>query len=117
MAQISDQVGDAISRMLIYLSMVFVVAGVMGFLFSIEFQPSVRPESPISPTPKPSCKRSGCGFQLCISATEEPVVSTCEWKAEYACYREATCELQPDGGCGFTNTEALTTCLDNAQSK
>jgi hypothetical protein len=38
-------------------------------------------------------------------------MTTCEFRAEYACYREATCERQPDGACGWTPTDTLTACL------
>lgn len=57
--------------------------------------------------PKP-CVRSGCSGQLC---GEEKLVSTCEFKPEYACYQKATCERQKNGQCGFTPTTELVQCL------
>jgi hypothetical protein len=39
------------------------------------------------------------------------VISTCEWRDEYACYQTATCERQPDGQCGWTSTPELDACL------
>lgn len=56
------------------------------------------------------CVRAGCGGQLCVRAGEEPV-TTCEERPEYACYREARCERQADGTCGFTSTPELERCL------
>ena len=55
------------------------------------------------------CYVGGCSGQIC---SEDPdVISTCEWLEEYACYREATCEHQADGQCGWTQTDTLLECL------
>lgn len=60
------------------------------------------------------CAVAGCGQQLCVSAQEAAtIVTTCEYRAEYACYREASCEPQSDGQCGWTETEELRQCLAN----
>jgi Domain of unknown function (DUF6748) len=56
------------------------------------------------------CMRSGCSNQVC---SDEPVMTTCEWRPEYACYQKARCERQADGKCGFTQTPELTACLKN----
>jgi hypothetical protein len=56
----------------------------------------------------PACRRTGCSGQVCA---DQEVVTTCEWKPEYACYDTALCERQADGGCGFTPTPELTQCL------
>lgn len=69
------------------------------------------PEEPIDcPAPDP-CMRTGCSGQICAS---EPVETTCEFRAEYRCYAAARCERQSDGGCGWTPTEELRNCLDDA---
>lgn len=60
------------------------------------------------PTPVNTCKRGGCSGQICA---ETSVISTCEWRPEYACYQAATCERQTNGTCGFTPTPALAACL------
>lgn len=60
-----------------------------------------------------SCVISGCSNQICAS---EALSSTCEWKEEYACYRTAICEVQPDGACGWTPSESLTSCLVNSRA-
>ena len=58
------------------------------------------------------CAVAGCSQQLCVSADEAAnTVSTCEYRSEYACYREASCEPQADGKCGWTQTPELTRCL------
>ncbi|RJQ35451.1 hypothetical protein C4568_00875 [Candidatus Parcubacteria bacterium] len=60
------------------------------------------------------CAVAGCSMQLCVSAEEAAnMVSTCEFRAEYECYREAVCEPQQDGKCGWTQTAELTACLEN----
>ena len=61
--------------------------------------------------PDGPCFIGGCSSQLCTD--EEGAVSTCEWTDAYACYRDATCERQVDGACGWTQTPALKECLAN----
>jgi eight-cysteine-cluster-containing protein len=56
------------------------------------------------------CVKSGCSGTVCVEPGKE-VVTTCEFKPEYACYRDAACERQGDGSCGWTTTPALTDCL------
>lgn len=60
--------------------------------------------------PQPQCKPTGCSGQIC---SDQDVVSTCEFRAEYACYRSARCERQANGQCGWTPTASLTSCLAN----
>jgi hypothetical protein len=54
------------------------------------------------------CMKTGCSGQIC---SDHEVISTCEYKAEYACYKKAACERQANGDCGFTPTPELTACL------
>ncbi len=57
------------------------------------------------------CFTSGCSGQIC---SDQDVMSTCEWKPEYACYKQfGTCELQAGGKCGWTQTQDLQSCLAN----
>jgi hypothetical protein len=55
------------------------------------------------------CRKTGCSQQICA---DEEVVSTCEYRSEYDCYRTARCERQASGECGFTKTPELTRCLN-----
>jgi hypothetical protein len=60
-----------------------------------------------------ACYVGGCSAQLC---SDQPnLASSCEYRAEYACYRNtgAKCERQPSGQCGWTPSLALTSCLAN----
>lgn len=55
-----------------------------------------------------TCVVSGCSGQICAA---QEMMSTCEWKPEYACYAKATCAVQANGACGWTMTAALSACL------
>lgn len=74
----------------------------------------VNDREPQGPAAAGGCKVAGCSGQLCIEAIEtDEGVTTCEFKAEYACYRSATCARQPNGRCGWTPTQELAQCLQN----
>ncbi len=63
------------------------------------------------------CAIAGCSGQLCVSAGEAAsIMTTCEYRAEYACYKGASCEPQADGRCGWTQTPILTQCLASPPS-
>jgi hypothetical protein len=62
-----------------------------------------------------ACKRTGCSGQLCVESDSEDVITTCEFRAEYACYQEAPCERQPNGECGFTPSQGLSTCIERVE--
>ncbi len=64
-----------------------------------------------APPPAAACVTSGCSGQVCA---DHSVITTCDWRPEYACYHSATCERQADGACGWTSTPALTSCIANA---
>ena len=72
---------------------------------------SIKPDTgsvkPDTGSMKP-CIKTGCSSQICSDKT---VISTCEWRPEYACYQKAACERQREGNCGFTKTTELTACL------
>ena len=54
------------------------------------------------------CFKTGCSRQVC---SDEEVVTTCEYRSEYDCYKTARCERQANGKCGFTDTPELRRCL------
>jgi hypothetical protein len=56
------------------------------------------------------CIKTGCSGQVCA---DRDVITTCIYRAEYACYQQAKCERQTDGRCGFTMTTELRACLRN----
>lgn len=58
------------------------------------------------------CATAGCSRQLCVEASEAPnIVTTCEYRMEYACYRKSRCERQASGKCGWTETPEFKACL------
>jgi len=64
------------------------------------------PAPPISPIAQ--CRTTGCSSQVCA---DQDVATTCEFRPEFACYRNARCERQADGQCGWTMTPELQACL------
>lgn len=58
------------------------------------------------------CKLSGCSHQICA---DDNVITPCIWKPEYECYKNALCEIQSDGKCGWTMTLGLEACLTNSK--
>ena len=72
------------------------------------FSPSCVPNDPPPPPPLAACVKGGCSGQICA---DHSVISTCEFRPEYACYQTATCARQATGNCGWTQTPALTSCL------
>jgi eight-cysteine-cluster-containing protein len=58
------------------------------------------------------CIKTGCSGIVCAEPGND-VMTTCEFKNEYACYQTASCERQADGKCGWTQTDALKACIAN----
>jgi eight-cysteine-cluster-containing protein len=54
------------------------------------------------------CLKTGCSGQVC---SDKEVVTTCEYRTEYECYKKAACERQANGDCGWTQTPELLACL------
>ncbi|OGY59317.1 MAG: hypothetical protein A3F24_00190 [Candidatus Colwellbacteria bacterium RIFCSPHIGHO2_12_FULL_44_17] len=55
-----------------------------------------------------ACVPTGCSGQVC---SDTKVFTTCEYKPEYACYKNAICERQADGVCGWTENPMFTSCI------
>jgi len=64
----------------------------------------------VSPVSSGGCIVTGCSGQVC---SDEEVMTTCEYRSEYACYKNAKCERQSNGQCGWTQTSALLQCLQS----
>lgn len=73
-----------------------------------------KPEPEPDKTVTPACYVGGCSSQLCTDSPD--IASTCEWRESYACYRNATCERQTNGQCGWTQTTELKSCLNTADA-
>lgn len=61
------------------------------------------------PVATATCYVGGCSGEVCSS--DPHAVSSCIYRPEYACYKQATCEPQASGQCGWTQTSALQMCL------
>ncbi|MCC7522957.1 hypothetical protein IT407_04135 [Candidatus Uhrbacteria bacterium] len=60
------------------------------------------------------CVPAGCSGTICAEATEAAdIVTTCEYRDEYACYKLTTCERQLDGKCGWTPAAGFASCLND----
>ena len=68
---------------------------------------------PATTTLTAKCVIGGCSNEIC-SDTQH--VSSCIYKASNACYAMATCERQPTGECGWTQTPALAACIAAADA-
>lgn len=62
--------------------------------------------------PEKVCMRTGCSGQVC---SDQEVITTCEFRPEYECFKKAACERQKNGQCGFTQTPELLACLKRAR--
>ncbi len=63
----------------------------------------------VQPAAAAACFVGGCSSQVC--SDREGVITTCEFRPEYACYQDAQCARQSNGACGWTATPALDACL------
>jgi len=71
----------------------------------------------ITPTTPKTCYTGGCSGQICGDKSVQDIMTTCEWKEEYACYKEkTTCEVQSDGECGWTDSPEFQMCLNQSAS-
>jgi hypothetical protein len=88
-------------------------AGRSQMLNATQFYLRAKASGSSSENQKPSgdkkpCFKTGCSRQICA---DEEVVTTCEYRPEYECYKRAKCERQANGECGFTDTPELRACL------
>ncbi len=67
----------------------------------------------ITPTPIAQCRVTGCSSQVCA---DQDVITTCEFRPEFACFRAARCERQVGNQCGWTMTPELQACLAQHRS-
>jgi hypothetical protein len=100
-------------------SLLLALALAAGCYSSSGQAPPPSPSPAPAPAPAPSepppaasadCEPTGCSNTICAEAGKG-VMSTCEFKAEYACYSKAKCEKQANGACGWTRTADFEACL------
>ena len=61
------------------------------------------------------CITGGCSGTICQSKDAEPIITTCMWKEEYACYKQIECGCV-NGKCQWKETEEFRDCLENKRS-
>lgn len=83
-------------------------AGRSLMLKATQFYLRSKPGGTSSGNKNKPCFKTGCSGQVC---SDEEVVTTCEFRPEYECYKTAKCERQANGECGFTDTPELRRCL------
>ena len=59
-------------------------------------------------TASDGCVITGCSSHIC---SDEQTFTTCEFLDHYVCYKNAICERQGNGQCGWTPTQELETCI------
>ncbi len=64
------------------------------------------------------CVVTGCSSQLCLDPEQAANldVTECRMQPAYACYHTATCRIQTDGHCGWTQTEELQACINGTSA-
>jgi eight-cysteine-cluster-containing protein len=62
------------------------------------------------------CEKAGCSATLCRPKKAQPIFTTCEYKPEYACYRNIDCGCVKSA-CAWREDANFKTCIENARSK
>lgn len=89
-----------------------------GGHFVEEVETSPEPDDSSAPSGVGAgCAVAGCSGQICTDAERaSDLVTTCEYRPEYGCYKTARCERRSSGVCGWTKTTELSACLQNAET-
>ncbi len=76
----------------------------------------VTPATSTKPVTQARCYVGGCSGQIC--SDQPDMVSTCEYREAYGCYKStgAKCERQSTGQCGWTQTTELAQCIQKADA-
>ena len=62
------------------------------------------------------CMVAGCSGQLCGSKKDlQGIITTCEWKEQYACYKLTSCSCI-DKKCQWQQTNEFLTCINKYKS-
>ncbi|MCD8507849.1 MAG: hypothetical protein LRY42_00380 [Candidatus Pacebacteria bacterium] len=66
----------------------------------------------------PQCRISGCSGHICESVDEPSYATTCEWREEYACYKQdgVTCGINAQGVCGWIPEGSIAQCIADVRS-
>ncbi len=72
--------------------------------------------APAGCTSDADCFRAGCSGELCVSEEMRDVITTCEYRAEYACLKFTNCGCI-DGVCGWALNKNYTKCLSEIKTR
>lgn len=64
----------------------------------------------LSNTKPKYCQVTGCSNHICA---DSEVLTTCEWRPEYDCYKTASCSANTAGECGWVMDDELKKCLSD----
>ncbi|MCK5025843.1 MAG: eight-cysteine-cluster domain-containing protein [Nanoarchaeota archaeon] len=62
------------------------------------------------------CVTGGCSGTICQHKDSEPVMTTCEFKPEYACYKQIECKCVSNG-CVWDKTAEFEMCVQDLRQK
>lgn len=79
----------------------------------ISTDPSPTSSRASQPDTLSACYIGGCSNQICSDSPD--VATNCTYHKSYECYASATCERQPSGQCGWTETDELLQCLADVE--
>lgn len=90
------------------------IKGIFSVTDSFMFEDDVTQPMELEPEvpARDSCFVGGCSSQICSDRPD--VVSDCMYRPEYACYKDAVCERQTSGQCGWTSSQTLSQCLNSS---
>ena len=60
------------------------------------------------------CITGGCSGTICQPKDAPPIFTTCEWKDEYACYKEVSCSCL-NNNCKWDDQKKLDSCIQSYQ--
>lgn len=104
-----------ITSILIVLAIIITALLIYKFSSNSSTAPPVATISPpiTQPSPTEKCVLAGCNSELCLEESEaRDRMTACVFSKQYGCLRNAKCERQTNGECGFTQTAELKDCLD-----
>ena len=100
------------------LPIIIIVLVILGFGVAWKLEaptlPNPNPNRNPNPIVEGGCFIGGCSNQIC--SDQKDMVSTCEYREEYACYKTAKCERQASGECGWIQTQELSACLNASKN-
>ena len=77
--------------------------------------PEIEPTEVKECTTDNDCVAGGCSGTVCQSKDAEPIFTTCEWREEYACYKEINCGCV-NGKCQWKKTKEFEDCVEKVRS-